>query len=270
MQFLLLFCLWLILPEVVSIHALFVGDSTMINIARFVGAFLGCSQAQESPRCNTTAYYGLEHVNRRWPPGACEGPVYYGLTQRQACMDCSGCASIRFHCNSTDELEFIGIEFAKDLEVQTALYETTQENIFHSYLQHRQLDFIFINTGLHDLAVCSTPDAFEQSLSFYMSVVAGRFPKSRLFWLSNTKLADGLTPGRFKNFTNADNAKLYNAISHRQSMVHGFKYVDLFRATSYPYFQRLHTDNIHLFQEDMLFYKMVAFHCLQLMVRGGS
>ena len=44
--------------------------------------------------------------------------------------------------------EYIGIEFAKDLALQTGAYDTTQQNVFRLYLPNRTaFDFVIANVG---------------------------------------------------------------------------------------------------------------------------
>ena len=66
--------------------------------------------------------------------------------------------SRRFSCGKKKEkkleMEYIGIEFARDLTLQTERYETTQDNIFRLYLPKlTAFDIIVVNTGVHDLQV---------------------------------------------------------------------------------------------------------------------
>jgi hypothetical protein len=58
--------------------------------------------------------------------------------------------------------EYVGIEFARDLTLQTDLFDTTQQNIFRLYLPSLPtFDVIVVNTGVHDLQVCGSAQDFR-------------------------------------------------------------------------------------------------------------
>jgi len=104
----------------------------------------------KADRCRFNQLYGLKYrVNNEWTPpdyaNNTEGPVRYGA-KNPHCTDCSGCysdfvmvrdglLSPEASCHIDKDAPplvyggFLSVEFARDVEMQTPEYRTTQENI---------------------------------------------------------------------------------------------------------------------------------------------
>ena len=174
-------------------------------------------------RCQLNDFFDLPYAEEwREPevrPGLhkFEGPLKYGL-ENHYCTDCSGCKSNLLECQVDDTADiaqsddvtqeadcarkhltyggFISIEFAKDVEVQTPRYTTTQENVAW-YLQRSWnqptskvmkewgLPICVINTGNHDviLPFIQTSD-FIKNVEWYLNLFVNEC--SHFVWLSNT------------------------------------------------------------------------------------
>ncbi len=113
---------------------------------------VSCEEHQQEDRCELNSVYGLPNVDQdEWispDPTKFEGPIRYGLERgHQSCTDCRGCQTHFLECSfdsSTDEVSdcnsdrrvyggYMTMEFARDRELQTPEFGTTQENIA-SYL----------------------------------------------------------------------------------------------------------------------------------------
>ena len=88
------------------------------------------------------------------PPKSTEGPVGYGK-HRPGCRDCSDCQP--YLCTGGDthqkqSLEFLPVEFARDVTLQTAAFNTSQE-VVAEYLPEHPKDVCVVGAGLDDMKV---------------------------------------------------------------------------------------------------------------------
>jgi hypothetical protein len=99
-------------------------------------------------RCDNDQILGFHRVETWQVPNKREGPVVFGL-ENPFCLDCGGCLSQLLHCTPPqgeavmEECEkqkpsggYFSIEFARDVELQSRLYDTTQQN-FAQYLDDK-------------------------------------------------------------------------------------------------------------------------------------
>lgn len=117
-------------------HVVLMGDSTMARAAEGLHHLFGCKVIRQASRCDFASYYGIavahEQLNSAIPPGV--GPALTGR-QNRGCMDCSGCHSRHWYCPIRNvTLEFVGMEFAKDVEYPTWHGRFTQESVIKGYL----------------------------------------------------------------------------------------------------------------------------------------
>ena len=86
--------------------------------------------------CNFANYYGIpattKYHNISIPADA--GPLAHGMRNR-GCPDCMSCKTYLQQCPKSAEIEYLQVDFAKDVEYQTEEYEFTQENVFLGYLK---------------------------------------------------------------------------------------------------------------------------------------
>ncbi len=159
-----------------------------------------------------------------------EGPLVFGLTHPY-CTDCQGCESILVSCRFVHDVDtkmdrctstmdhnnnngnvvesyvgpsyggFLGIEFARDVELQTAQYNTTQENLILQYVATQWnspielvLEFgrpiCVVTTGHHDVIVPHvTDDVFLQNVQWYLELLLTQC--DYIIWISsNAPLTD--------------------------------------------------------------------------------
>jgi hypothetical protein len=209
---------------------LFMGDSTMArlwsasenlrgilmndgldSIRQSCPGVYSCS-SHNHERCGLTRAYGLTRPNHQWKqPNTTlgEGPIGYGL-KNPYCQDCSGCNSAYVQCHLNDPLSnesncayqrklkyggFLGIEFARDVEVQSAEFLTTQQNLARFIETNYNSPFLIqhfggkpvcvVRTGLHDLILPQmTTELFLKNVIWYLHLM--RPQCSKLVWLQNT------------------------------------------------------------------------------------
>ena len=113
-------------------------------------------------RCNWLQSFGIK-PSKMWqkPNPKKEGPVAYGLNNPW-CTDCSGCNSyVVFPIGKTLRqtilgthllaMDYIAVEFARDVEMQSVLGNTTQETLSrYLQLQHKSYSICVLNMGIHD------------------------------------------------------------------------------------------------------------------------
>lgn len=147
-------CVWDGTPNtcIVKVHStvVFLGDSTMSHLAKqyrmqHTTRHHRCSKS--ASRCNLDEYLGIQKSIWIHPPSMC-GPVAYGLGHPW-CTDCSGCNA--FLCgNTTHSVEYVPIEFACDVSMQSDIHTTTQSVISHYLRQRQTKQSCIVNVGLHD------------------------------------------------------------------------------------------------------------------------
>eukprot|EP00977_Amphora_coffeiformis_P019973 scaffold7729_cov172-Amphora_coffeaeformis.AAC.2 len=156
-----------------------------------------------------------------------EGPCVFGL-ENPFCQDCRGCFSAKIDCKPLEEEQqppitgttwdqwlsstkisyqdrkdlfyggFLGVEFARDVELQTDRFQTTQENVAH-YLQHTwndpsilqiwQKPTCLVNTAHHDVLIPGiTLDAYVANVQWYLHLL--HEPCRDILWLATTAPQD--------------------------------------------------------------------------------
>lgn len=161
-------------------------------------------------RCTLNDQYGLSYPpNKTWvsPVNISaqqqipHGPVAFGL-QNPFCQDCMGCSPSLLECSLRENPSidfdianltnaermslvyggFIGIEFARDVEMQSDRFLTTQENVAY-YLKHKfnsdglrkywQQPTCIVNTGHHDVLVPNiTKESYVENVRWYLRLLA--------------------------------------------------------------------------------------------------
>ena len=151
-----------------------------------------------------------------------EGPSRFGLVNAN-CQDCSGCNSAYVICNRKQDAltrncvlnsitqatrgsnhankpkaygGYFSVEFARDVEVQTSKYETTQENVASFIQEHYNSDpwlleqfggrpICVVSAGIHDMTI---PDIglakFLVNVEWYLGLLME--PCGHIVWLQNT------------------------------------------------------------------------------------
>ena len=173
-------------------------------------------EERSADRCDMAEVYGFKRAeNWRKPlhfPNF-EGPTHYGR-ENPNCSDCGGCATHFLHCsknrmsNPNDMNEcrkpklsyggFMKVEFAKDVELQTDFYETTQENTAMYLREHFNTPELVeewgkpicvILTGFHDMILLIKTQHFKlanfvDNVEWYLHLMQPQC--SHIIWLTNT------------------------------------------------------------------------------------
>ena len=143
----------------------FMGDSQMKNLGgSFISLFQqgNCKEdkTKRTDRCGIVSNYFRLPEPRVWVrPNhrLLEGPIAHGL-QNPGCNDMKStwglyrCGAPAVH--SSVSLELLGVEFARDVEMQNALFNSTQESTIHYLVNSTdRVSVVVVNTGLHDALV---------------------------------------------------------------------------------------------------------------------
>lgn len=249
-----------------------IGDSTMKRAAQALSAFLNnCTIVRKGQRCDFPAYYGFSYTASLKTSEIPEnfGPTANGKTNR-GCQDCSGCEPVLWNCTIFGralELEYIGIEFAADVEYQTDLYDTTQKNIILGYLQKRVEThtnwFVVFNTGIHDTTnIQGRVDVFEKQLASYADLLLSVFSRQKLLWLTSTLPRGILQPPEWRNITSNIAIHNLNQVSRSVMNVKGIEIADIGPLSSLQYFQNIYSDGVHVGPARAAWYSSVAYMIL--------
>ena len=114
-----------IYQKMIDRRILFLGDSTMGRLFQNMHRYGG--KVIKTKRCDWLENFGLKKSKKWIVPPKDAGPVAYGLTDYW-CTDCSGCYS-SFYTDKGRTNSYIAVEFAKDVEMQSEVGNTTQESL---------------------------------------------------------------------------------------------------------------------------------------------
>ncbi len=170
-----------------------------------------CQEQQQKDRCELNSVYGLAYTDK-WilpDPNRFEGPFKYGAQKgNEFCTDCSGCQThfleCSFHSSAMENRKcksekrvyggYMTMEFARDRELQTPEFGTTQENIAAYISQVWNTPELVrdwgkpicvISSGNHDILLEGiTKDDFISNVRWLLKTLQ---PECEHFiWLSNT------------------------------------------------------------------------------------
>lgn len=263
---------------------LFLGDSTMLRLfamSRIREALLvspnGCDlisgQLIKGDRCKLNDMFHLPYTEPWVPPAKSmfSGPVGFGLSN-PSCNDCKGCDSelVELHLNhsaknltvvsSSSECSlskgnylyggYISLEFARDVEIQTPEFPTTQENlaayierVWNSpgLLQEWGKPICVLNAGLHDAAIPNiTTEIYLRNVKFMFTHLMRACEV--IIWLGTSspdvESEYVQTPALMKTW----NYALQNMIESEETFRAAISFIDIHDASFvYP-----HVDNVHL------------------------
>lgn len=207
-----------------------------------------------------------------------EGPFVFGLAN-PFCLDCSGCYSGWLWCRNGNHVAsddpnnetrcsfskntgssgfyggYASVEFARDVEIQTDLYTTTQENV----MQHIQREWndnnepngpmlsdfgrpiCVVSTGHHDIVIPNTTRlAYLTNVIWYLNLFSAQC--DHIIWLANNSpLTDDYN--QTKNETSARNLAVRDILLHHDSFRNQASFIDIFAASQVDGW---HFDNIHM------------------------
>ena len=155
---------------------LFLGDSTVFRLFMSDSSLkCPCKSIKSSGRCDLIESLSLKRAPKWISPVENEGPVHYGLNH-PFCTDCSGCSmkiciGPRRSTNCIEQ-NYIPIEFAKDVEMQTTKSFTSQEMIAEYLSAQPALDVCIVSTGMHDMAISNmTDDSYVDNVKWYLTLL---------------------------------------------------------------------------------------------------
>ena len=174
---------------------------------------VSCKVQDPSDRCHLNEQFGYDYPPEWVPPTLGHGPILYGL-ENPYCQDCRGCYPSLLECSATknqtalneisrltdsEKMEliygsFMGVEFAKDVELQTDQYATTQENVV-AYVRNSwnapelleiwQPPTCLVNTGHHDVLLPNmTQQVYLDNVQWYLHLLADVCQS--ILWLATT------------------------------------------------------------------------------------
>ena len=178
-------------------------------------------EERHTDRCNHASVFQFDTIpdwkSPVYSPNF-EGPAGHGVKEPY-CSDCGGCDPHFLHCTLVPEtdrshiadLEFktcwkkklvyggyMTIEFARDVELQSSMYRTTQENTaFYLREQFNTPELVrqwgkpicVIGTGFHDMILLLVTDDFNKdkfvdNVEWYLHIM--KDVCSHIIWLTNT------------------------------------------------------------------------------------
>ena len=132
---------------------LFLGDSTMRHT---VLAFANKERPNgrgPAPRCGLMDYLGMSKASDWVAPKPREGPTMYGLehpfcTDTKSLMKPDGFSAGTFNVGLR-EIEYVDVEFPRDVTLQSPTTKTTQETVRVYLGKSSTRDVCVVNTGVH-------------------------------------------------------------------------------------------------------------------------
>ena len=234
-------------PKLNTVKAIFLGDSTMLRLSRaFISATeqtlrVTCKIVRFAPvpRCGMMEYLGITRAKVWEKPNQSTnvGPLAFGLGH-PFCNDCSGCDPYEAKCPRFG-IEYLPVEFAKDMELQSNFSLFTQENI-RLYLSRRpRNDVAFVNSGLHDQNITGlTSQQYVQNVQDYLSLLVDNVRV--LIWLSTSAPRGDANQPQTLPLTLERNQMVHFMIKQKFPRVF---IMDVYNMTIKP---EHHADNVHM------------------------
>lgn len=156
----------------------FLGDDGMANIPYYLSTkwpFGNVNITSRRNPCQNLLYYRLPPPDNGWTapdPLKGEGPVGRGK-ERPYCMDSNSWnVKLRGDTNVDRYVEFLTVEFARDVSLQTLVTETTQKTIAY-YLSREPPAVCIATAGLNDAAIQPpiSEDLFIKNMDKYLALL---------------------------------------------------------------------------------------------------
>jgi hypothetical protein len=144
---------------------------------------------------------------------------------------------------------YIGIKFARDVEMQSPEFTTTQENIAAFIDRNYNTPMLVedwgkpvcvVNTGIHDVLIPHITTAkFLSNVEWYLSLLSQQC--EYIIWIATTAPETDQRVQKISQ-TQSWNVGVKNILSRTPELLHKIAFVDVFEASrSWP-----HRDNIHM------------------------
>jgi hypothetical protein len=173
-------CMDLIQPLLTADRrTLFLGDSTVKGLYEKLPGRAPSADIR-TRRCDWLQSFGINKSKVWSAPPSDAGPVGHGL-EHHWCTDCSGCNSF-YYTRKGATNSYIAVEFAKDVEMQSVLGNTTQETIVRFLKTHLNHDVCVVNSGMHDQAILNlTMSQYVANVNAYLKAL--QTVCSHLVWI---------------------------------------------------------------------------------------
>lgn len=234
-------------------HVVVLGDSQMHQTTKTMAKLLGgCQQIRRGSRCGEAQQYlNLPEPTSVHLPSDDEGPIHYGLQNiASGCRDCGCCDALLYICRdqgAETTLEFIAMEFPRDVSLQSSLYRTTQENILH-YLSKLDPSHLVVNVGLHSTALREpSVVSFANHLEWFFKMGRKELPGTSMFWLDTFPVVSWVQPAKWRDVTSDEVVTAYNHAARRVSKRLNIDCLSQDHLLRFPYFREQNRDGVHYF-----------------------
>ncbi|CAC5392734.1 unnamed protein product [Mytilus coruscus] len=224
----------------------FLGDSCMYRLFLTIMRKKGfCKIKKQVNRCSLISYLGKKRCSKWTKPSSTEGPYSYGLTH-PFCTDCSGCNSALYNCGEI-KIEYISVEYARDVEIQSTTSNTTQEAV-SLYFNSNFTNVCVVNSGFHDMVLPALTDRlYVKNVHFYVQHLVQTC--QNVIWISTTAVRGD------KGFPqNNRRIQLWNRLI-KEMLRNKFPKVGFMDFFSISNSTKAHRDNVHL---TAAVYKLIA------------
>lgn len=181
-------------------HWHFFGDSQMATMAKMLlkshypyKVTIKRGAIRTKDRCALLKYFNMKKSDVWIQPDEIrlQGPESYGKIN-PFCSDMNGWGPFMIG-DGKRSLEFLNVEFAQDVEIQTATTSTTQEAAALYLKNDRKEDHVcVVNAGLHDQAVLKSPDTpqdqFVNNVKSYLKLLESVC--GRIVWVGITEVQE--------------------------------------------------------------------------------
>lgn len=160
-------------------------------------------------------------------------------------------------------VEFLGIEFAQDVEYPSRFGPTTQDSIIQGYLKGRKsLPYALVfNTGLHDLAIHADETAFvyyERTLARLTRLIQGHLQTSHLLYITTSGVNPARQPEDWRNLTSNARIRIINRAARLAMQKARIPVLDVFEFSQLPAVTDLSPDGTHVGTYLGYYYRRVA------------
>lgn len=243
----------------------------MFHVSNALSKMLQCRQIKGGGQCGEGPnYLGIPAATTKVMPDARSGPQKYGLEHiQEGCRDCQGCNAGLHDCsleNGKAQVEFISVEFARDVSIQGPNYSTTQENVIMEYFQQNPPDYVAFNTGLHDTALnASSPPTYQENLEWYVSLFSTLSQKPKLVFVATTPVSREKQPPEWRGITEDPKIYEYNKRALAVMQRHGAAFIDPWPLLRLPHWQQRYSDGVHVMNGgDNTYYQIIAWMVLSV------
>ena len=267
---------------------MFLGDSQMYMLFDTVLRSLSlsnCTNVKSNGRCGILGdYMGIQELSHeQWrPPNftQLEGPVANGLAN-PGCTDCSGCDAKQYKCEHTSGssviLEYLPMEFTRDVELQSVVAGSTQENMLHYMSRNNNLHstLVVLNAGVHDLVVVNRLVGGQAEFDSVEALAEAEFAstmhslqntyKQNIMWLASLLARHNVTKALFvatapvrqpHPHTNTL-VKVFNQHAFEVMALLGYMFLDTYSLLSSQQAQQLYSDDVHAYAAGGIYYETV-------------